>query len=103
MLHFIHFNKSWQGSVRYTSENISGSSASITRKSGRMTMVAVAGCGDEHRTTGCDSFLAGAGDGIETGAICELPDELDVMAMIDYAIQLTVADMPNALKFLENS
>ena len=32
-----------------------------------------------------------------------LPEDLDSIAVIDEAVRLTIADMPNALRLLENS
>lgn len=68
-----------------------------------MTMDTVAGCGDVRGAAGCDSCIAVPGGGIGTGATLKLPDALKDRTSIDYAVQLTIADMPNALKLLENS
>ena len=68
-----------------------------------MTMDTVAGCGDVYEAAGCDSCIARSGDGIGTGATLKLPNTLKDITSIDYAVQLTIADMPNALKLLENS
>ena len=68
-----------------------------------MTMGLVAGRGDEHRVIGCDSLIAGTGNFIESGETPELPDALDDRATIDHVVRLTVSDMPNALRLLENS
>lgn len=46
---------------------------------------------------------ADAADPIAPKAPRTLPDDLDSTALIDEAIQSTIADMPNALRLLENS
>lgn len=46
---------------------------------------------------------ADATDPIVPKAPRTLPDDLDSIALIDEAIQSTIADMPNALRLLENS
>lgn len=42
-------------------------------------------------------------DAIAPKAIRTLPDDSDNITSIDEAVQLTIADMPNALRLLENS
>lgn len=50
-----------------------------------------------------DNCTADATDPIVLKAPRTLPDDLDSIALIDEAIQSTIADMPNALRLLENS
>lgn len=50
-----------------------------------------------------DNCTADATDPIVPKAPRTLPDDLDSIALIDEAIQSTIADMPNALRPLENS
>ena len=50
-----------------------------------------------------DSCTADATDPIAPKALRTLPDDLDSIALIDEAIRSTIADMPNALRLLENS
>lgn len=42
-------------------------------------------------------------DAIAPKAPCTLPDDSDNITSIDEAVRLTIADMPNALRLLENS
>ena len=49
---------------------------------------------------GCTADTA---DPIAPKAPRTLPDDLDSIALINEAIQSTIADMPNALRLLENS
>ena len=46
---------------------------------------------------------ADVADPIAPKAPRTLPDDLDSIALIDEAIQSTIADMSNALRLLENS
>lgn len=46
---------------------------------------------------------ADAADPIAPKAPRTLPDDLDSTALIDEAIRSTIAEMPNALRLLENS
>ena len=46
---------------------------------------------------------ADATDSIAPKVPRTFPDDLDSIALIDEAIRLTVVDMPNALRLLENS
>ena len=50
-----------------------------------------------------DNCTADATDPIAPKAPRTLPDDLDSIALIDEAIQSNIADMPNALRLLENS
>lgn len=50
-----------------------------------------------------NNCTADAIDPIAPKAPRTLPDDLDSIALIDEAIQSTIADMPNALRLLENS
>lgn len=50
-----------------------------------------------------DNCTEDATDPIVPKAPRTLPDDLDSIALIDEAIQSTIADMPNALRLLENS
>lgn len=50
-----------------------------------------------------DDCTAHATDPIAPKAPRTLPDDPDSTTLIDEAVRLTIADMPNALKLLENS
>lgn len=50
-----------------------------------------------------NNCTADATDPIAPKAPRTLPDDPDSIALIDEAIQSTIADMPNALRLLENS
>ena len=50
-----------------------------------------------------DNCTADATDPIVPKAPRTLPDDLDSIALIDEAVRLTIAGMPNALRLLENS
>lgn len=50
-----------------------------------------------------DNCTADATEPIAPKAPRTLPDDLDSIALIDEAIRSTIADMPNALRLLENS
>lgn len=50
-----------------------------------------------------DNCKADATDPIAPKALRTLHDDLDNIALIDEAIRSTIAEMPNALRLLENS
>ena len=50
-----------------------------------------------------DNCTVDATETIAPKAPLTLPDDLDSIALIDEAIRSTIADMPNALRLLENS
>ncbi len=50
-----------------------------------------------------DNCKADATDPIASKALRTLHDDLDNIALIDEAIRSTIAEMPNALRLLENS
>lgn len=50
-----------------------------------------------------DNCTVDATEPIAQKAPRTLPDDLDSIALIDEAIRSTIADMPNALRLLENS
>lgn len=49
-----------------------------------------------------DNCTVDATEPIAPKAPRTLPDDLDSIALIDEAIRSTIADMPNALRLLEN-
>lgn len=60
-------------------------------------------CGNYPESMTFDNCKADAADPIAPKVSRTLPDDLDSTALIDEAIQTTIADMPNALRLLENS
>ena len=50
-----------------------------------------------------DNCTVDATEPIAPKAPRTLPDDLDSIVLIDEAIRSTIADMPNALRLLENS
>ena len=50
-----------------------------------------------------DVCTADATDPIAPKVPRVLPDDLDSITFVDEAVRLTIADMPNALRLLENS
>lgn len=60
-------------------------------------------CGNYPESMTFDNCKADATDPIAPKALRTLPDDLNSTALIDGAIQSTIADMPNALRLLENS
>lgn len=62
----------------------------------------VAGLEDVFIGAGCDSCEAEENGGAP-GAGATSPGAFDDVTSIDEAVRLTIADMPNALRLLENS
>lgn len=60
-------------------------------------------CGNYHESMTFDNWKADATDPIAPKALRTLHDDLDNIALIDEAIRSTIAEMPNALRLLENS
>ena len=60
-------------------------------------------CGNHPESMTFDDCAADATDPIPPKAPRTLPEDLDSIAVIDEAIRLTIADMPNALRIMENS
>lgn len=65
-------------------------------------MDTVAGLEDEFISAGCASCATEANDSA-SGAGAASPGAFDDVTSIDEAARLTIADMPNALRLLENS
>lgn len=65
-------------------------------------MGTVAGLEDDFIGAGCDSCVAEANGGA-SGAGAVSPGTIDDLTSIDEAVRPTIADMPNALRLLENS
>lgn len=60
-------------------------------------------CGNYPESMTFDNCKADATDPIAPKALRTLHDDLDNIALIDEAIRSTIAEMPNALRLLENS
>lgn len=60
-------------------------------------------CGDYPESMIFYNCKADATDPIAPKALRTLHDDLDNIALIDEAIRSTIAEMPNALRLLENS
>ena len=60
-------------------------------------------CGNHPESMTFGDCAADATDPIPPKAPRVLPDDPDSIAVIDEALRLTIADMPNALRLLENS
>lgn len=60
-------------------------------------------CGNHPESMTFDDCAAHATDPIAPKAPRTLPDDPDSTTLIDEAVRLTIADMPNALRLLENS
>lgn len=60
-------------------------------------------CGNCPESMTFDNCKADATDPIAPKAFRTLHDDLDNIALIDEAIRSTIAEMPNALRLLENS
>lgn len=60
-------------------------------------------CGNYPESMTIDVCTADATDPIAPKVPRVLPDDLDSITFVDEAVRLTIADMPNALRLLENS
>lgn len=60
-------------------------------------------CGNYPESMTFDNCKVDATDPIASKALRTLHDDLDNIALIDEAIRSTIAEMPNALRLLENS
>ena len=60
-------------------------------------------CGNYPESMTFDNSKADATDPIAPKVLRTLHDDLDNIALIDEAIRSTIAEMPNALRLLENS
>ena len=59
-------------------------------------------CSNNPESMTFDNCTVDATEPIAPKAPRTLPDDLDSIALIDEAIRSTIADMPNALRLLEN-